>query len=100
MRENHMRARHGYRTRGWSVGKPSAVVPNLLQRQFTVTRRSKVWVTDITYIRTWQGGLYVAVVMDCSLAGSSAGQRDRPFTSSSPSMPCSWLSDDGVRAAR
>ena len=64
MRENHLRARHGYRTRGWSVGRPSAVVPNLLRRQFTVTRRNKVWVTDITYIRTWQGWLYLAVVMD------------------------------------
>src|SRR5690242_2189536 len=64
MRENHLRARHGYRTRGWSVGKPSAVVPNLLQRQFTVTRRNKAWVTDITYIRTWQGWLYLAVVLD------------------------------------
>jgi len=64
MRESYLRARHGYRTRGWSVGRPSAVVPNLLQRQFTVTRRNKVWVTDITYIRTWQGWLYLPVVMD------------------------------------
>jgi putative transposase len=64
MRENHLRARHGYRSRGWSAGKPSAVAPNLLQRQFTVTRRNKAWVTDITYIRTWQGWLYLAVVMD------------------------------------
>jgi len=64
MRENHLRARHGYRTRGRSVGRPSAVVPNLLERQFTVTRRNKAWVTDITYIRTWQGWLYLAVVMD------------------------------------
>jgi putative transposase len=64
MRENQLRARHGYRTRGWSVGRPSAVVPNLLKRQFTVTRRNKAWVTDITYIRTWQGWLYLAVVMD------------------------------------
>jgi putative transposase len=29
-----------------------------------VTRRNKAWVTDITYIRTWQGWLYLAVVMD------------------------------------
>ena len=64
MRENHLRARHGYRARGWSAGKPSAVLPNLLKRQFTVTRRNKAWVTDITYIRTWQGWLYLAVVMD------------------------------------
>jgi putative transposase len=38
--------------------------PNLLKRQFTVTRRNKAWVTDITYIRTWQGWLYLVVVMD------------------------------------
>jgi hypothetical protein len=35
-----------------------------LQRQFTVTRPNKAWVTDITDIRTWQGRLYLAVVMD------------------------------------
>ncbi len=28
------------------------------------TRRISAWVTDITYIRTWQGWLYLAVVMD------------------------------------
>jgi putative transposase len=64
MRVSGLRALHGYRTRRWSVGKPSVLAPNLLQRQFTVTRRNKVWVTDITYIRTWQGWLYLAVVMD------------------------------------
>jgi putative transposase len=64
MREANLRALHGYRTRRWSVGKPGVLIPNLLKRQFTVTRRNKVWVTDITYIRTWQGWLYLAVVMD------------------------------------
>jgi putative transposase len=28
------------------------------------TQPNKAWVTDITYVRTWQGWLYVAVVMD------------------------------------
>lgn len=64
MRVNHLRALHGYRTRRWSVGKPSVLIPNLLKRQFTVTRRNRAWVTDITYIRTWQGWLYLAVIMD------------------------------------
>ncbi len=63
MRQAGLRALHGYRTR-WAVGKPSVLIPNVLQRQFTVTRRNKVWVTDITYIRTWQGWLYLAVVID------------------------------------
>ena len=64
MREQKLRALHGYRTRRWSVGKPAVLIPNLLQRQFTVSLPNKAWVTDITYIRTWQGWLYLAVVMD------------------------------------
>ena len=64
MRENKLRALHGYRTRRWSVGTPAVLIPNLLQRQFTVSRPNTAWVTDITYIRTWQGWLYVAVVLD------------------------------------
>jgi putative transposase len=33
MRENHLWALHGYRTRCWSVGKLSVLIPNLLERQ-------------------------------------------------------------------
>ena len=76
MREHNLRALHGYRTRRWSVGKPAVLIPNLLQRQFTVTRPNKAWVTDITSIRTWRGWLYLAVVMDLfsrKIVGWSAG---------------------------
>lgn len=37
---------------------------NQLRRVFAVSRRNAVWVTDITYIRTWQGWLYLAMIMD------------------------------------
>jgi putative transposase len=40
------------------------VSPNLLSRQFTVTRPNRVWVSDITYVRTTEGWLYLAAVMD------------------------------------
>lgn len=76
MRLNGLRAQPGYRTRRYVAGKMSVLIPNLLQRQFTVTRRNKAWVTDITYIRTWQGWLYLAVVMDLfsrKVVGWSAG---------------------------
>ena len=76
MRENDLRALHGYRTRGWKVGTPSVLIPNLLQRRCTVTRPNTAWVTDITDIRTWQGGLYLAVVLDLfsrKIVGWSAG---------------------------
>ncbi len=64
MRVNKIRAVGGYRKRHQSASKPSELVPNVLQRNFDVTSPDKAWVTDITYVRTWQGWLYLAVVMD------------------------------------
>ena len=40
------------------------VAPNLLNRQFQVDRPDTVWASDITYLWTRQGWLYVAVVLD------------------------------------
>jgi putative transposase len=64
MRDSGLHALHGYRIRHIPVPKAQALIPNLLQRQFTVSRPNKTWVTDITYIRTWQCWLYLAVVVD------------------------------------
>src|SRR5579871_183795 len=64
MRVNKIKALHGYRTRHYSAGKPAVIAPDLVKRNFDVIRPNKVWVTDITYVRTWQGWLYLAVVMD------------------------------------
>lgn len=64
MRVNGLHALHGYRIRHIPAPKPHVLIPNLLQRQFSVSRPNEAWVTDITYIRTWQGWLYLAVVLD------------------------------------
>ena len=64
MRENGLHALHGYHIRHIPVAKPHVLIPNVLQRQFTVSKPNEAWVTDITYIRTWQGWLYLAVVVD------------------------------------
>ncbi len=40
------------------------VAPNVLNREFTATEPNKKWVTDITYIPTAQGWLYLAVILD------------------------------------
>jgi putative transposase len=64
MRERKIKALRGYRAPRRIAGRPSIIAPNKLQREFTVDRPDRVWVTDITYIRTWQGWLYLAVVMD------------------------------------
>jgi putative transposase len=41
-----------------------AVAPNLLNRNFKGHQRNQVWLTDITYINTDEGYLYLAAVMD------------------------------------
>lgn len=64
MRENGMRAQAGYRTRRYVAGKPAELIPNLVKRKFDVSKPNRVWVTDITYVRTWEGWLYVAVILD------------------------------------
>jgi len=40
------------------------VVDNKLNRDFNVTRAGQVWVSDITYIKTSQGWLYLTVIID------------------------------------
>jgi putative transposase len=65
MRREGLRAQVGYRRRpGHYGGRPAVVAPNHVQQQFDVAAPNRVWVTDITYIRTHEGWLYLAVVLD------------------------------------
>ena len=45
-------------------GKRLPDVPDLVNRNFTASRPNEVWVADITYVRTKQGWLYLAVILD------------------------------------
>lgn len=42
----------------------AAPAPDLINRIFTATRPNEKYVADITYIRTWEGWLYLAVIID------------------------------------
>ena len=45
----------------------AAPAPDLVARTFTAERPDQLWVADITYIPTWTGFLYLAIVLDvCS----------------------------------
>ena len=58
-------AQVGYKRRpGRYGGKPAVLVNNTLGRQFEVDAPDRVWVTDITYIKTHEGWLYLSVVID------------------------------------
>jgi len=64
MRANKIKALRGYKAPRPIAGRPSIIAPNRLQREFPVEQPDRAWVTDITYIRTWQGWLYLAVVVN------------------------------------
>jgi putative transposase len=53
--------------RGWRhpSGPPTdTATPNVLARDFAARMPNRVWASDITYVRTWEGWLYLAVVVD------------------------------------
>jgi putative transposase len=55
------------RRRGTRTTTPSPsdrAAPDLVDRDFTASDRDQLWVADITYIRTWSGFVYLAVVLD------------------------------------
>lgn len=64
MRAQRLHALRGYRKSRYRAGKPASAAPNRLAQQFTVAQPDRAWVTDITYIRTAEGRLYLAVVLD------------------------------------
>lgn len=38
--------------------------PDLVERRFTADGPNELWAADITYVPTWSGFLYLAVVLD------------------------------------
>ena len=79
MRQEHLRSQTGYHRRPRARSGPASVhAPNHLQRQFAPVEPNRVWVTDITYIRTHEGWLFLAVVLDLfsrQVIGWSMGPR-------------------------
>lgn len=65
MRENGIRARHKRRYKVTTDSKHGLpVADNLLARNFTPAAPNQVWTSDITYLWTDEGWLYLAIVMD------------------------------------
>ena len=45
-------------------GPNSVAADDLVRRNFTADRPDAVWLSDFTYIRTWEGWSYLAIVLD------------------------------------
>jgi putative transposase len=48
-----------------TIGDPAALKrPDLVKRDFTATAPDRLWVGDFTYLRTWEGRVYFAFIID------------------------------------
>jgi putative transposase len=56
----HRRRRGKYGRRAIST----ATAPDRVERNFTAAAPNQLWVADITYLRSWEGFVYLAVVVD------------------------------------
>jgi transposase InsO family protein len=56
------------RGRAWTTTTQAATTAeqplDLVDRHFTATRPNQLWVSDFTYVATWQGFVYVAFIID------------------------------------
>ncbi len=70
------------RRRGYVVttqrDRHAKAAPDLVKRQFTASGINQLWVADMTYVPTWAGFLYLAVVVDVysrKVVGWAFGER-------------------------
>jgi hypothetical protein len=66
------------------------VADDLVERRFRPDRPDVLWVADITYLRTWEGWLYLAAVQDAYSRESSAGRWPSTCAPSSSSTRSRW----------
>ena len=73
---------HGVsRRRGFTVtterDENARPAPDLVKRQFAASGPDQLWVSDITYVSTWAGFIFLAIVLDVwsrKIVGWSIGQ--------------------------
>jgi len=65
MRQNDIQAKTKRKFKATTPYKHDGLVAdNLLQQRFSAQKANQVWVSDITFIRTREGWLYLAVILD------------------------------------
>jgi len=65
MAEHSIEGRSPRRKRRLTVADESAPRPaDLVERRFVAERPDQLWVCDLTYVKTWEGFVYLAFVKD------------------------------------
>ena len=62
----HQNGLEGISPRKWTTTTRTegAGAPDLVNRDFSADAPNRLWVSDITYVPTWEGFLYLAIVLD------------------------------------
>ena len=82
MRELGLRGVMRGKPKRTTVGDPTAQRPrDLVQRRFSATALNRLWVADLTYVRTWSGFVYVAFVTDAYSRRIAGWQASRSLRS-------------------
>lgn len=64
MRAAGLAGRPPRRFRRTTLADPHVQAEDLVQRQFVASAPDRLWFGDITYVRTWEGWLYLAIILD------------------------------------
>jgi len=66
MKNNGIKAKtkRKWKTTTKATKDPSRIAPNLINQKFVAKEKNSVWVSDITYIKTNEGWLYLAATLD------------------------------------
>jgi transposase InsO family protein len=98
MRQHGIRTRTPRRYRVCTTDRKHClpVAANLLEQNFVAHRPDQVWLTDITYIPTSEGWLYLAVILDL-FTRKVVGWAMSECVPNSPSPHSSWQYNGGAR---
>ena len=91
----------GAKRRGkpWRTTRPDPVAsrrPDLIERDFTAQGPNRLWVADLTYLRCWEGLVFLAFVLDAYSRRVGGWQFGRPHAH----HPRARRRADGARAPR
>jgi putative transposase len=91
-------SRRGKRRRTTTPDAAAPPAPDLVKRRFMAERPDQLWLANITYLPTYEGWLFLAVVMDVCSARSSAGRCARTSKHSWSSTRSGWRSRGANRS--
>jgi transposase InsO family protein len=87
------------RPRRTTIADRNAARPaDLVRRQFTAARPNQLWVCDMTYIRTWVGFAYLALVIDVYSRRLVGWALTTHMRTDLPWKPWRWRSGRGTNA--